>query len=242
MQVNVHCIVLRNVRYSDTQTIVTVYSRELGRFSFLSPAGNTREAARRRALLMPFSEVEGIVISKTGRELLVMKDMSRVGKTDFTANPMKSIVALFLSDLLYALLKEQQPDTALYGYLHRSSEILGELHTAASLANFHISFLLGLIRFFGIEPDCGSYGKGKILDMAGGLWRFTSPLSGKFLNPEESHTAYVLTSKMNMHTMHFFRFTKEQRNRTIDVLLDYLSLHISNLTGIKSLDVVRSLF
>ena len=73
MQTNVHCIVLRNVRYSDTQTIVTVYSRELGRFSFLSPAGNTREAARRRALLMPLSEVEGVVISKTGRELMVMK-------------------------------------------------------------------------------------------------------------------------------------------------------------------------
>ncbi|MDE7154739.1 MAG: recombination protein O N-terminal domain-containing protein, partial [Muribaculaceae bacterium] len=54
----VKCIILRTVRYNDKSSIVTVYSRELGRMSFVSPAGASREATRRRALLMPLSVID----------------------------------------------------------------------------------------------------------------------------------------------------------------------------------------
>ncbi len=46
-------IPLRVIPYSDRNSILSAYSRELGRVSFVVPAGAGREARRRRALLMP---------------------------------------------------------------------------------------------------------------------------------------------------------------------------------------------
>ncbi|QCD42146.1 hypothetical protein E7747_07590 [Duncaniella dubosii] len=36
---NLHLVALRTTKYSDTQTILTAYSRELGRVSLAMPAG-----------------------------------------------------------------------------------------------------------------------------------------------------------------------------------------------------------
>ena len=108
MQQNIRGIVLRVIKYSDTQSVVTIFSRESGRVSFLSPSGNTREAARRRAILVPFGAIEGILTTKSGSDLGKVSDLIRGQVRDFTFNPIKSIIALFLSDVLYVLLKEQQ--------------------------------------------------------------------------------------------------------------------------------------
>ncbi|MDE6153062.1 MAG: recombination protein O N-terminal domain-containing protein, partial [Muribaculaceae bacterium] len=53
MYTTLDCIALRTVRHSDRHSILSAYTRQRGRMSFLIPAGNGREATRRRAMLMP---------------------------------------------------------------------------------------------------------------------------------------------------------------------------------------------
>ena len=242
MQQNIRGIVLRVIKYSDTQSVVTIFSRESGRVSFLSPSGNTREAARRRAILVPFGAIEGILTTKSGSDLGKVNDLIRGQVRDFTFNPIKSIIALFLSDVLYVLLKEQQPDSLMYDYLEVSSDTLGRITNHTAIANFHISFLLGLIRLLGIEPDISTYSSGKVLDMRDGVWRNSAPLHNNFLDPVRSRVAATIILKMNMRNMHLFKFTREERNEVVDAILSFLSLHVANLSGVKSLDVVRGLF
>lgn len=242
MQQNIRGIVLRVIKYSDTQSVVTIFSRESGRVSFLSPSGNTREAARRRAILVPFGAIEGILTTKSGSDFGKVSDLIRGQVRDFTFNPIKSIIALFLSDVLYVLLKEQQPDSLMYDYLEVSSDTLGRITNRTAIANFHISFLLGLIRLLGIEPDISTYSSGKVLDMRDGVWRNSAPFHSNFLDPVRSRVAATIILKMNMRNMHLFKFTREERNEVVDAILSFLSLHVANLSGVKSLDVVRGLF
>ena len=53
-----HCIALRTIKYNERHSILSAYSLEVGRVSFLVPAGAGMEATRRRALFLPLGAVE----------------------------------------------------------------------------------------------------------------------------------------------------------------------------------------
>ncbi len=240
MYKNLQCIILRSVRYNDRSTIVTAYSRQEGRISFLTPAGQGREAQRRKALMMPLSCVDCTVDIRPGRDLLSMRDVSRPGGFDFADNPLKSVTALFIADFLNSTLREQQPDEALFDFIVDAVDRLGTA-TGTSLANFHIAFMVTMQKYLGIEPDFSTYRRGRVFDMIDGVFRTSAPLHGKYLDRDEAAEAYLL-SRITMRNMGFFRFNRDQRNRVVDVILDFYSLHLDNLRDLQSLDVVRSLF
>ena len=50
-----NCIALRTVKYSDRNSILSVYTRQHGRMGLLVPAGASKAAARTRALSMPLA-------------------------------------------------------------------------------------------------------------------------------------------------------------------------------------------
>lgn len=237
---NLQCVILRSVRYNDRHTIVTAYSRQEGRVSFLTPAGQGREALRRKALLMPLSCVDCVVDMRPGRELLTMRDVSRPGGFDFSDNPLKSVIALFIADFLNATLRERQPEESLFSFIVDAIDCLGKVNGTA-LANFHIAFMVSLQRYLGIEPDFSTYKRGRVFDMVDGVFRSTAPIHGKFLDREEAAEAYLL-SRITMRNMGLFRFNRDQRNRVVDVILDFYSMHLENIRDLQSLEVVRSLF
>ena len=78
--------------------------------------------------------------------------------------------------------------------------------------------------------------------MRDGVWRNSVPFHSNFLDPVRSRVAATIILKMNMRNMHLFKFTREERNEVVDAILSFLSLHVANLSGVKSLDVVRGLF
>lgn len=240
MKRNLRCIVLRSVRFNDTHSIVNAYSLEAGRVSFLTPSGSSREALRRKALMMPMSIVECNVDFVPGKDLLSIRDVSRPGGFEFSDNPLKSVLALFLADFLNTTLREQQPDEALFRYLEEALRRLSEV-SGTALANFHIAFMVGLQRYLGIEPDFSTYKRGRVFDLIDGVFRASAPLHGRYLNREEAAEAFLL-GRITLRNMGLYRFNREQRNRVVDVILDFYSLHLGNLRDLQSLEVVRSLF
>ncbi len=242
MQTYIHAIVLRSVKHSDSNNVITVFSRENGRFSFLSPAGTTREAIRRRALLMPFCAIEGIADFHLAKDLAKMKEIVRGNGFVPASNPIKGIISIFLAEILDACLREQQPDHILYDYILHASRLLNDENNATAIANFHIVFLLRLLSLLGVAPDYSTYKPGSIFDINDGVWRQTKPINHHSLSPDDSLTAANLFRHLTFRTSRLFRFSRDQRNQITDALIQYLSLHVANLSAIKSLDVVRNIF
>lgn len=242
MQTYIHAIVLRSVKHSDSNNVITVFSRENGRFSFLSPAGTTREAIRRRALLMPFCEIEGIADFRLAKDLAKMKEIVRGNGFLPPYNPIKGIISMFLAEILDACLREQQTDHNLYDFILQASRLLNDENDNTAIANFHIVFLLRLLALLGVEPDYSTYKPGSIFDINDGVWRQSKPLNHNSLSPDESLIAANLFRKLTFRNSRLFKFNRDQRNQITDTLIQYLSLHVANLSGIKSLDVVRNIF
>lgn len=233
------CIALRTVRYNDRHDILVAYSRQAGRVSFLLSSGRGREAARRRALLMPMSRFECISDIRPGGGILSMRDLRAVAVPGSDSDPVRGMIALFVGDLLSSVLTEPVGDDALFRYLEYAVVRLC-LTRHDRLPNFHISFMVGLMRYLGIEPDVSTYADGELLDMTGGEFRATPPLAGEWLDREASaHAARLL--RMNFRNMHLYRLSCVQRNEIVDHLIRYYTRHHRAITSLRSLDVLRSL-
>lgn len=235
-----HCVALRTIKYNDKNSILSVYSLELGRLSFLVPAGNGREANRRRALFMPLSLFECVASIKPGRDLHTMRD-PRVLKPlhGLHSHPLKSAISLFVADVLNVVLRESQRDDAVFAFLVDAITRLDAMNDG--IANYHLCFMYRLGRFIGIEPDISTYEKGAVFDMQDGRFRMTPPLHHKFLNQEDAQVLAML-SRITFENMRYYKFNRNQRNDLLDKILEYYTIHYSSLSQLQSLDVLRCLF
>ncbi|MDE5744509.1 MAG: DNA repair protein RecO [Paramuribaculum sp.] len=241
MKQKMQIICLRTVRYSDSANILSAYSLESGRVSFLMSDGKGRESARRRALTQPLGIVECVADVRPGREIHRLADLRAMTPlTTLRSNPIKCAVALFMAEVLGSLLRESQTDEAVWRYIERSVLALDEIE-AARVANFPLWFLYGMGRCLGVSPDSSEYYPGMVFDMDGGIFRKSAPLHRNYVSAERS-AAVALLERMTLENMHLFRFTREQRGEVLDGILHFLSIHHAPLAGLKSLDVLRTLF
>lgn len=233
---------MRTVRYSDRNSILTAYTRQGGRLSFLVPAGTSRAAARLRALLMPMGRFECVADIRPGRDIHSIRDVKAVVLPP-VADPLRSTIALFVADMLSTLLKEPMSDPLLFDFIDDALRRLGENRKGmtlegAALLNFHICFLIRLTRFLGIEPDWPTYLPGAVLDFADGIFRPFPPSHRNFLPPGESESASLL-GRMNFRNLGHFRMTRFERNTILDRILLYYQTHFPSVGEPSSLSILR---
>lgn len=234
------CIALRTVRHTDRHSILSAYTRQHGRMSFLVPAGNGREASRRRAMLMPGSRFSCVADLRDTDRLPTMRDVMTRGAAAACADPVKSAVTLFIADFINTLMRDAMPDEHTFGYCDSMLDFYLRAPHHGS-ANFHLLFLIGMMRYAGIEPDVSTYSPGYIFDMVDGVFRSSAPLHGRFLERDESAVTATLL-RMNTRNMGLWRLTAAQRNIILDRLIEYYTLHFASLQSMRSVEILRSLF
>lgn len=241
MELKTEAVLLRTISYSDTTSIAVMLTREAGIVSALTPAGQSREANRRRAVLMPMSIVNVTLAGKSISDLPRLKQVERTSAPEFRENHIKNITALFLSDVLNTLLPRCEPDISLFDYVRDSIILFAGTTGSNAIANFHIAFLVGLQHKLGINPDLSTYRRGFLFDMNAGIFRASSTAEGGCLSREESETAFTI-GRMTYRNSPFFKLNRSQRNRVLDIILQYFSIHLRNIMTLSSLDVIRAIF
>lgn len=231
---------LRITRYSDRNDIALGLSREAGPVSFLVSACAGRSAARQRALLMPMSIVGGELSVAPGRTVGTLGDLSAV--TVFPAihaNPVKGAVALFMADLLGAVVREGVCDPLLWDFAATSAGALDRI-PASRLGNFPIVFVMRLADMLGIAPDSATYCRGRILDLRDGVYRATAPLHPDVATAAESRIVAV-AARLGYHDMHRLSLSRDDRRQLLDGALRFITMHHARVDNLKSLPVLRSL-
>lgn len=209
--------------------------------SVIVPAGSSKEARRRRAIMMPMGHFEGVLAGKPSEDVRRLTDVRAIQASPAaTGHPVRTVVAMFLAEFLYAVLKESQPDELMSRYLAESIGALGRAE-GKTLANFHLAFLYRLGHFLGIEPDAGTYRAGRCFDMKEARFSDTVPLHSQYLLPHEARVVYVL-GRIGWNQLGRLRFTRQQRNRVLEVILQYYGLHHTVVGQMPSLTIVQQIF
>jgi len=118
MQVKTSGIILHSIKHTDSATIITVYTRQFGRVSYMVHGVNKKKSSCRAAILQPLSIVEMDVFHTPGKNIQRLKEMRLEQPfTGIPYNPVKNSLALFLSEVLYRTLRQTEPDESLYLFL-----------------------------------------------------------------------------------------------------------------------------
>ena len=246
MKEHIRAIVLATVKHSDRHNVTGVYTRERGRMAFLTPAGSSKKSQPAASCFQPLSVIEAEVNVSATRDLHIPSAVTRatVWRTLYY-DPLKVTVAMFLSEFLNRLLRDAPPEPEMWQFIADSIAFLDASDDAGSIANFHITFLIGLMRFTGIYPDLSGYTEGMEFDMKSG--RMTFPFSlqgggrGLRINAERSRFLPVL-ARINYANSRHFHFRGHERSEILDDILRYYGCHFPGSDRLKSLDVFKEVF
>lgn len=240
MQAKTRGIVLHAIPYNDKYTIVHLYTEMFGRSAYLVARSRGRKSIVSKALFMPFSVIELEVEHKNRRDLQRIKETrSCFPINELHCNPIKNVLTLFLSEVVYRTVKETEPDSRLFGFLYQSISFLES--TGESVANYHLVFLLHLLFYLGIHPNSDSYKAGYCFDLLNGEFVNHASSHRHFLTQEESLVFRKLL-KMSFENMCLYAFSRQDRIAIIERIIEYYRLHLPEFSEIKSLAILKSMF
>ena len=233
-------IVLYNVNYSDTYTIVHVLTEMFGPVSYLTAKARGKTTRVPKSLFHPLSIVELEVEHQNLREIQRLKEArAHIPLLSILNNPVKSTMSIFLAELIGKVATDAQPDQRLFDFILESIRILEMLEK--EYANFHLVFMIGLSRFLGFYPDNNGYRPGMYFDLQNGVFAAYKPAHPHFLNPDDSQVFFNLL-RMNYENMTLFTFSRHERKDIISRILEYYRIHLNRLPEIKSLEILHEVF
>lgn len=236
MYTSVTGIALRTIRHSDRNSILSLWTAELGRISVAVPADKGKRASRTRALTMPLSPVCAEVDVRPDRSIYNFRELRpALLTTGISCDPAKTMTALLLADFLEVSLRDMQPDRLMTAFMLESIAAFDAMSKAAAV-NFHIYFLLRIARFLGIEPDWSE--AGTLFDLREGSFKASAPLHGQFLD-EAATTALRAFSRMNTRNLARYRLTTTQRRDILGKILLYYSIHHRPVLSLPSLEIMQ---
>ncbi len=231
-------IVLHYNRYNDDSAIVDIFTLSRGSVSFLvRDRRGARKGGLHTSLLRPLNIVELTFDFRTSASLQRLQELHIAHcYTSLPYDPIKETVALFLSEFLHNVLRNEVKNPDLYHYILYSLQWFDA--TSDGMANFHVAFLTRMTYYLGFWPNIDKKNKLPFFDLKDSIATDTEPLHNFFLKGEEVAMMPKLL-RMNVRNMHRFLLTRQQRNRILDVLTLYYRLHVPEFRDLRSLDVLR---
>ena len=229
-------IVLNKFRYKDTSLIVRVITRDTGLCSFIVRFGMGKKKKNIFNYFQPLSIIEIDYDSNNKRDLHFFKEVDlKFNFKSIHSNHKKSVVIMFLSEILSKTLKFQGKDFQLYDFIEASIKYFDE---SEFTPYFHLIFLIKLTKYLGFYPDTNKkYG---FFDLEQGFYS-DSEMGGYLLKGKELESFNDILGT-NFDACYGLTLSSMQRTKVLDNILLYYKLHIENFGSIKSLDVLRKIF
>ena len=233
-------IVLHNIKYGDSKMIVDMFTRAHGRMSFVVSIPKSSKSKLRKQFFQPLSMLSLEYDYRPKVQLQKIRNVALVHP--YSSLPFdidKLTVGMFISEFLYHSLYGEQANEPMFDYIYDSLQWFDG--SPSPTANFHLVFMMRLSLFLGFYPNLDDYASGCVFDLRSGSFSSVAPLHSDYLLPDEA-SQMSLMMRMNYSTMHLFKFTRAQRNRLLDVIVQYYRLHIPGFPEMKSLDVLRNIY
>jgi len=213
----------------------------VGRMSFVVTLPKTSKSRIKKQYFQPMTMLEVECELRQQTQLQKLKDVRLLSPwTTIPFSPEKLALSLFIAEFLYHALRSEQKNEPLFDYICDSMQWLDA--ASSGYANFHLTFLMRLSRFLGFYPNLKERGDEQMMfDLREGRFCTEAPLHRDFLQPSEAGLIQLMM-RMDFFTMHLYRLSRHDRNRIVEVLLQYYRLHIPQFPELKSLSVLQELW
>ncbi len=240
MVIKTKAIVLHAFKFGENKMMIDLLTEQQGRVTFAARISNSPRAKVKKQYFQPFAVLD---VEYDYRQKATIQTFIHVG----IAYPLGSIpfdsyklsISFFLAELTAYATRDEQTNAPLFNYIVSSIEWLDSCGTTFS--NFHLVYIVHLLRFLGFYPNLEAYAEGCYFDMRSGCYSCTMPTHRDFLAPSDANLVATF-SRMDYANMHLFKMSHADRNRFCEIVLTYYRLHIPKFPELKSLKVLRELY
>ncbi|WP_353776914.1 DNA repair protein RecO [Winogradskyella sp. 3972H.M.0a.05] len=231
-------IVLSKIKYSESDLIIKAYSREQGIISYILKGILKQKKGKLRA--SHFQLLSQLAVEsnhKPNRQLQSIKDarLNYFYKSIHT-NVFKASIIIFLSEMLSSVIKEEEPNEALYDFLVTSFQWFDHQD---EFANFHLLFLVKLTKYLGCYPDVSNI-EAPFFSMSKGV--FTDEEQDVYSISDNNLTILKQLLGTNFEAINSIQLSAQQRQSFLNMFLLYFELHLGDFKKPKSLEVFKQVF
>ena len=238
MLVTTEAIVLSKINYSETSLIVRCYTFSDGVKSYLVKGSKQgRYGKKNTALFQPLNQLEITSQHKSNSSLSIPKSTKINNPYQTIPYAMDKLsVVLFLSEVLSAVLKEEEANPSLFQFLSNS---LSWFDVQDNDANFHIFFLLSLTKHLGFFPDINHQNL-PYFDLKNGC--FTAHKSADLVDDATMVSALKSYLGTTFDELSEVLVSKQTRKQMLEVLMRYYQIHLQGFSRPKSLNVLHEIY
>jgi DNA repair protein RecO (recombination protein O) len=230
-------IVLNSVKYSETSLIIKIYTEEFGLQSYMVRGVRSKSAKIKPALLQNLSLVDLEVYHKEKKSIQTIKEL-RPGYTfgSIPFNMKKSAIAVFLNEILYKAILEEEQNIDLFGFIYESVKLL-DMEPDAN-PNFHLLFMVHLTKFLGFFPKNNFSDRNSVFDLQEGLFK-KPDLPGELLleMPGSSYLNNLINTAFDR--LPSLQIPSKTRILILENLIKYYALHLPGFGTVKSHIVMK---
>lgn len=208
-------ILLHTTRYGDSSIILHTLSKEYGRKAFF-----VKNISRRcvSSVFFPLAILEADIDDHVRSRMPNVRNVSlRYALNGIRNNLKKGAISVFVSEVLFRVVKEGMQDSALYDMCERNILLLDAMES--DFSNFHLYFLMEFIIALGFSPAPEDL----------------EPFMGEHLSLMSDFISLPFSEAMLVPMSGGIRSELAER------LLKYIEFHIESPVNVNSLKVLKEL-
>jgi len=239
MLVSTKAIVLSKLKYKDHDLIVKCYTEKFGVKTYLlKNAVKAKKGKFKPAYFQVLTVLEIQADHKDNRSLQYLKDLKlQCNYKTLHTNVIKSAIAMFLSEVLTNILKEEEENLSLYNFLETSLIWFDENETNSS---FHLKFLIELTKYLGFYPDTSMMEDGSFFNLEEG--RFQLKKTNRYCVSGSSLVFLKQLLGIKFDVNNYLDINSNQKRELLDMILLYFKLHLDGFKTPKSVAVLNQVF
>ena len=215
MAKNTDLIVLHTTKFGENSLVVHTLSRDYGRRSFLVRGAGKRQMS----MFLPLNILEADVVENSKSSLLTARNITvAYPLSGIRDNILKNSMTMFLSEVLYRIVREGCSEEGLYDWCEKSILMLDAIKS--DFSNFHIRFLMELAVNLGFSPQSHD-----LMPFVGTHY----PIVEKFMTLSFAESMLI-------------PLNGAVRNEIAEEILRYIEHHTESSVNVNSLKVLRELF
>jgi DNA repair protein RecO (recombination protein O) len=239
-------IALHTVKFSETSIIAKIYTELFGLQSYLVRGIRKQHSRIKPGLFQPLTLLDLTVYHKATGNLQSLKEVQNL--YPYQSLPFdirKSSVALFMNELIFRSIREEEPNRELFDFLFKTCVELDSIQSDLPL--FPLLFSIKLTKFLGFKPrEDKSPGK-EVFNLKEGIFQEKPPDHKYYLRPPLTTLLKKLIKDQPFNLTHKSLTgdhkpeTLKLRNELLEQILLYYKLHLPEFREIRSHQILHTI-
>lgn len=233
-------IIFHCTDFSETSVVVKIYTELYGLQSYIVNSVRKKNARVRPSVFQSLSLVEMVVYHKERGGIQRISEIRQSPTLrSIPFDVLKSSMALFLNEVLYKSIREEEANAQLFDFLFHAIQWL-DVHEPAN-SDFHLLFLLQLSKYLGFFPTDNYSKNNTVFNLQDGSFQSVTPPHPFFLvEPLNIHFYQILRHLPDFSAE--LKIPQNEKRELIERILEYYELHISGFGNIKSHKVLEQIW